>query len=81
MFSDNDRPVSIAHARPARQQRVVLSHVRIRMNRDGGDMQLAAPRPLIQRLNIFQGMVEPITTEVDFILRHRIEHERVIRIG
>src|SRR5437870_9093004 len=44
-------------------------------------MQLAAPRPLIQRLNIFQPMVEPITTEVDFILRHRIEHERVIRVG
>src|SRR5438552_15531321 len=44
-------------------------------------MQLAAPRPLIQRLNIFQSMVEPITTEIDFVLRHRIEHERVIRVG
>ena len=44
-------------------------------------MQLAALRPLIQRLNIFQAMVEPITTEIDFILRHRIEHERVIRVG
>src|SRR5438128_11950225 len=26
-------------------------------------------------------MVEPITTEIDFVLRHRIEHERVIRVG
>jgi len=43
-------------------------------------MQLAALRPLIQRLNIFQSMVEVITTEIDFILRDRIEHEGVIRI-
>jgi hypothetical protein len=43
-------------------------------------MQLAAPRPLIQRLNIFQPMVELITTEIDFVFRDSIEHERVIRI-
>ena len=43
-------------------------------------MQLAALCPLIQRLNIFQSMVEVITTEIDFIFRDRIEHERVIRI-
>jgi hypothetical protein len=33
---------------------------------------------LPQSLNTFQPMVEPITTEIDFILRYRIEHERVI---
>src|SRR6266496_6305888 len=68
-------------SRPARQQRVILGHVRIRVNGDRGNMQLAAPRPLIERLNIFQAMIEAVTTEVDFILRHRIEHERVIRVG
>jgi hypothetical protein len=26
-------------------------------------------------------MVEPITTEIDFILSHRIEHDSVIGIG
>src|SRR5215831_4089458 len=44
-------------------------------------MQLTALRPFVRRLNIFQPMVESITTQVDFILCHRIEHERVIRIG
>ncbi len=38
-------------------------------------------RPLIQRLNIFQPMFEPISAQIDFILRHRVEHERIIRIG
>src|SRR5437867_3247 len=44
-------------------------------------MQLAALRPLIERLNVCQAMVEPITPQIDLILRHRIEHERVIGIG
>jgi hypothetical protein len=44
-------------------------------------MQLAAPGSLVQRLNIFQAMVEAVTAEIDFILRHCIKHERVIRIG
>jgi len=81
MFPDKDRSISIAHARPARQQRVIVRHVRIRVNGDRGNVQFAAPRPLIQRLNIFQPMFEPVTTKIDFLLRHRIEHERIIRIG
>ena|SRR5437762_3605659 len=43
-------------------------------------MQLAAPGSLVQRLNIFHLMLEPITTEIDFVFRDRIEHERVIRV-
>ena len=43
-------------------------------------MQIAALCPLIERLNIFQSMVEAITTEVDFIFRDRIEHEGVVGI-
>jgi hypothetical protein len=67
--------------RPARQKRVIPGHVRICVNRDRGNMQLAALRPLIERLNVCQSMVEPITPQIDLILRHRIEHERVIGIG
>jgi hypothetical protein len=48
---------------------------------DRGNVQLAASRPLIQRLNVFQSMVEPVTPQIDFILRHGIKHERVIWIG
>src|SRR6266699_2982757 len=81
MFFDNNWTVSVAHARAAGKQRVIAEDVCVRVNRDGGNMQLAAPRSLVQRLNVFQAMVEPITAEIDFVLRHRIEHERIIRIG
>jgi hypothetical protein len=51
------------------------------MNGDGGNVQLAAPRPFIQRLNVFQSMVKPITAQIDFVVRDRVEHERIVRIG
>ena len=44
-------------------------------------MQLAALRPLIQRLNVFQLMFKPITAQIDFVFRDRIEHKRIVRIG
>jgi hypothetical protein len=50
------------------------------VNGDGGNVQLAAPRSLIQRLNVFQPMLEPIPAQIDLILCHRIKHECVIRI-
>ena len=81
MFPHNDRPVSIAHARATGQQRVFVRDIRIRVNRDRGNMQLAAPRPLIQRLNVVQPMFEPVTAEIDLIFRDRVEHERVVGVG
>ena len=59
----------------------MLTYVRISVDRDRRDMQLAPERAFIQRLNIFQSMFETVTTEIDFVLRDRIEHEGVIRIG
>ena len=44
-------------------------------------MQLAALRPLIQRLNVFQPMFKPVTAQIDFVLRDRVEHEGIVRIG
>src|SRR4249919_3593412 len=44
-------------------------------------MQLAALRPFIQCLNIFQPMFKPITAQIDFVLRDRVEHERVVWVG
>ena len=38
-------------------------------------MQLAALRPLIQCLNVLQPMFKPITAQIDFVLRDRVEHE------
>ena len=44
-------------------------------------MQLAALRPLIQRLNVLQPIFKPITVQIDFALRDRVEHERIVRVG
>jgi hypothetical protein len=44
-------------------------------------VQLAALRPLIQRLNVFQPMFKPITAQIYFVLRDRVEHKRIVRIG
>jgi hypothetical protein len=43
-------------------------------------VQFASNRAFVQRLNIFQSMFEPISAQIDLILRHRVKHERVIRI-
>jgi hypothetical protein len=44
-------------------------------------VQLAALRPLIQRLNVFELMFKPITPQIDFVFRDRVEHECIVRIG
>ncbi len=79
-FPNYDRPVPVAHARSAGQQRVFASDVCIGMHGDRGNVQLASKRALVQCLNVFQSMLEPVPAQVDFILGHRIKHERVIRI-
>jgi hypothetical protein len=42
-----------------------LSAVGMGVNGDGGNVQLTALRPLIQRLNIFQPMLKPIAAQID----------------
>ena len=59
----------------------MLTYVCISVDRDRRDVQFTPERAFIQRLNIFQSMFETVTTEIDFVLRDRIEHEGVIRIG
>jgi hypothetical protein len=51
------------------------------MHGDRGNVQLASKRALVQRLNVFQSMLETVPAQVDFILGHRVKHERVIRVG
>src|ERR1700686_1733158 len=43
-------------------------------------MQLAAKCSLVQRLNVFQSMLEAIAAQIDLIFRDRIKHESVVRI-
>jgi hypothetical protein len=51
------------------------------MNRDGGDIELAPQSAFVQRLDVLEAMFKAIPAEIDFVLRHRIKHEGVIRIG
>ena len=66
---------------PQGKKRVAVAHISKGVNRDRGDVQLAAKRPLIQRLNVFEPMLEAITAQVDLVFRHRVKHEGVVRIG
>ena len=78
---DHHRAVAIAHARAAGQKRITVAHIRKGVNRDRGDVQFAAKRALIQRLNVFEPMLEAIAAQIDLVFRHRVKHEGVIRIG
>ena len=81
LAADHHRAVAIAHARAARQERVTIAHIGIGVNRDRGDVEFAAHRALVQRLNIFEPMFESVAAQIDLVFRHRVKHEGVIRIG
>ncbi len=78
---DDHRPVAVAHARAAGQQRVLVEHVGVGVDRDRGDVQFAARRALVQRLDVLQDVLEPPAAGLDFVLRERVKHERVVGIG
>ena len=64
-----------------RQQRVAVLHERIRVQRDRGHLEPAAERPLVQRLDVLQHLLELEAARVDRAGRDRPEHERVVGIG
>src|SRR6266566_2633528 len=75
-----DRPIPIAHARTAGEQRITLTHIWVGVNGDGRNVQLAPKRAFIQRLNIFQSVLESITAKIDLVFSDRIKHEGIIWI-
>jgi len=79
-FPNDYWPVPVPHARSAGQQRVFVCYVRIGMDRDRRNVQFASNCAFVQRLNILQSMLEPVSAQVDLILGHRIKHERIVRI-
>ena len=81
MFLNHQRAVAVAHARAAWQQQIFVPEVGVGMDRDRRNMQLAAQRLFVQRLNILEPVFETITPQIDFIRRHRVKHESVVRIG
>ena len=57
------------------------AHVGVGVDRNRRDVQLAAHRAFVQRLDVLEPMLETVTAQVDLVLRHRVKHERVVRIG
>ena len=78
---DDDRAVAVAHARAVREDHVVLLDVRVGVQRDRGDLELAVHRPLVQRLDVVQDVLELEPARVDDTRGEAPEHERVVRVG
>ncbi|CAN5808597.1 hypothetical protein BH20ACT14_BH20ACT14_18360 [soil metagenome] len=78
---DHDRPVPGADACPVRKERVVLLHERIRGERERGHLEPPRSRPLVQRLDVGEYLLELVAPRFDPIARERPEHERVVGIG
>ena len=76
-----DRPVAGADARAVRQQRVPVLDERVRVERDRGHLEPALERPLVQRLDVLQHLLEAESARVDRTGRNRPEHEGVVGIG
>ena len=81
LAADDDRAVAGADARAVGEQRVVLLHERVGGERDRGDLEARGARPLVERLDIRQNLLERESARIDEIRRQRPEHEGVIGIG
>ena len=64
-----------------RQQRVLVGDVSVGMKADRRDVVGSFASFFIQRLNIFQLMLEFQVAGFDLVRRQGVEHKRVIRIG
>ena len=65
---DDDRPVAGADAGAVRQQGVVLLHERVRGERERGHLEPAGPRPLVERLDVGEDLLELVATRVDALV-------------
>ena len=80
-FGHEHRPVTVAHARPARQQGILPADKSVGMNANGRDVQFASRGPLVERLDVLQNMLELKAMGRNQALGQGIEHESVIGIG
>ena len=51
------------------------------MNADGADIQLAARGAFVERLDILQNVLKGVPARINQILRLRLKHESIVRIG
>ncbi len=64
-----------------REERVVLLHERVRGERERRHLEPARARPLVQRLDVAEHLLELVPVRLDAVGRERPEHERVVGIG
>ena len=81
LFCHEHRAVAVAHARAAGQQRVFVGDVGVGVDADGGNVEFAARGALVQRLDVLQDVLKMKTVRRNQILRERVKHEGVIRVG
>ena len=73
--------IAVAHARAAGQQGVLVAHMRVGMDADRRDVQLAAAGPLVQRLDVLQDVLKIVAAVIDQSLGQAVKHERIVRVG
>ena len=77
---DDDRPVAGAHARAVREQDVAILDERVRVQRDRRHLEPALERPLVQRLDVLQDVLELEAARIDLARGEAPEHEGVVGI-
>ena len=76
----DDRSVAGAHRRAVRQDRVEVLHERIRRERHRCRLETPLERPLAERLDVIEDMLEFEAARVDRTRGERPEHEGVVGV-
>ena len=77
---DDDRAVADAHRGAVRQQHVAVGDARVGAHRDRRHLEPALDRPLVQRLDVRDDLLELEPARVDASRLDRPEHERVVGV-
>ena len=78
---DEARSIAVAHRRAVRQQRVALGEIGVRVNGDGGHLELRLERALVERLDVLQLVHVAKIARIDLSFGERVEHEGVVGVG
>src|SRR5205809_6183991 len=59
----------------------MIAHGSVGMEADGGDVELAARGPFVERLDVLQNVLETVAARRNQSLCQAIKHEGIVRIG
>ena len=76
----HDRPVAQAERGAVGQQQVAIGDVRVRAHRDRADLEPAFGRPVVQRLDVRDDLLELEPAHVHSPGLDRPEHERIVGV-